>query len=358
MFHAVIMAGGAGTRFWPASRKLMPKQLLDLVGGQTMLQATVSRLQPLISSEQVLIVTNQSLVEPIAAQLPDLPAGAVLGEPCKRDTAPCVGLAAALIARRDPDAVMMVTPADHVIEPTSAFQEAARRALALVESQPEALVTFGIPPTYPAESFGYIERGEPVDGSPEGTYRVVKFREKPSRTVAEQYLATGDFYWNSGIFVWRAATILEALERYEPEMFGHLAAIAEAAGRADFQTVLDTEFNAIRGKSIDYAVMEHYPTVHVIEAPFEWDDLGSWGALPRMLGQDAQANTLVGRVLALNTRNTLVRTDHEHLVVTVGLNDLIVVHTSDATLVAHKDEEESIRKVVEQIQQNQWHQYL
>jgi mannose-1-phosphate guanylyltransferase len=368
MLHAVIMAGGAGTRFWPASRVARPKQLLDLVGDQTMLQATVARLDDLVPPERVLIVTNRALVAAVAAQLPQLPPSAIVGEPCKRDTAPCIGLAAALLLRQDPHASMVVMPADHVIPTPEAVRAAVAYAAQWVAQRPAQLITFGIPPTYPAESFGYIERGEPLTTAGAATeagfrrvpatYAVRRFREKPSAEVAREYLDTGRYYWNSGIFVWQASTILAALRAFEPDMVRHLERIAEASGTDRFAEVLEREFAAIQGKSIDYAVMERYEQVAVIEAPFAWDDVGSWRSLQRLRGDDDAGNTTVGKHLAIRTTNTIVRTDDQHLVVTLGVNDLIVIHTPDATLVANQRDEEAIRQVVEALRERGWHEYL
>jgi mannose-1-phosphate guanylyltransferase len=253
-------------------------------------------------------------------------------------------------------------PSDHLIEPASAFQAAIRQAVEIVEAQPETLVTFGIKPTYPAESFGYIERG---DRSSLTTHRspafaVARFREKPARSVAEEYLASGQFYWNSGIFVWKAKTILAAIRSAEPEMYAHLAAIGEAAtlSPGEFTAHFDREFTAIRGKSIDFAVMEHYQPVVVIEAPFTWDDVGSWQSLARARGVDEQGNTSVGKHLSIRTTGTIVRTTDDHLVVTLGLSDTIVVRTPDATLVADKSQEEAIREVVKAIDERGWKEYL
>lgn len=361
MLHAVIMAGGSGTRFWPASRRAQPKQLLDLVGGQTMIQATVRRLGPLAPAERVLVVTNDRLVSAVREQLPELPAESVIGEPCKRDTAPCVGLAAMLVSRDDPDATMAVMPADHVIGPDATFQQAIRHAADLVERQPERIVTFGIRPTYPAETFGYIERSAPLsetaDAAP-ATYRVAQFREKPSAEVAAQYIAAGSFYWNAGIFVWKARRILEELAEREPAMCARLRTIAAAVGTPGFDACLAAEFPQIEPKSIDYAVMEHAREIAVVEAPFQWDDVGNWQSLARQQGQDSAGNTLIGRHVGLNTRGTIVRTDQDHLVVTVGLEDMIVVHTPDATLVARKDQEEALRDVVKELEQRGWEEFL
>ncbi len=357
MLHSVIMAGGVGARFWPASRKARPKQLLPLVGDRTMIQDTVDRLGDLVPSDRVMIVTNQALVDPIADQLPALNKQAIIGEPCKRDTAPCVGLAAALIQREDPDATMVVMPADHAIQTPDRFRDAVRQAAAIVEASPSRLVTFGIRPTYPSESFGYIERGDAVDDQG-GVFRVKMFREKPSSQVAEQYLAAGNFYWNAGIFVWKVATILEALQRFEPAMYEHLEAIAASHDTPAYAETLETEFAAIDGKSIDYAVMERHDDVVVIEAPFDWDDVGNWRSLARMRPSDAQGNTVHGKHLGVNSRGCIISGEDEHLIVTLGMEDCIVVHTPDATLVAHKHDEEAIREIVQQLQEKGWREYL
>ncbi len=357
MLHSVIMAGGVGARFWPASRTARPKQLLRLVGDRTMIQDTVDRLGDLVPSERVLIVTNQSLVEPIAVQLPALDKTSIIGEPCKRDTAPCIGLAAALIQRTDPDATMVVMPADHAIQTPNRFRDAVRQATALVEEHPSRLVTFGIRPTFPSESFGYIERGELVADHTD-VFRVEMFREKPTVEIAEQYLGSGNFYWNAGIFVWKATTILQALQRFEPDMYGHIEAIADSQDTAEYSHVLETEFTAIEGKSIDYAVMEKHDDVVVIEAPFDWDDVGNWRSLARMRESDDDGNTVSGKHLSVDSRGCILSSEDDHLIVTVGMEDCIVVHTPDATLVARKHDEEAIRQVVQQLQEKGWREYL
>lgn len=358
MLHAVIMAGGAGTRFWPASRKALPKQLLDLSGDRTMIQATVDRFAGLADADRLLIVTNERLCDPIREQLPELPPQAVLGEPCKRDTAPCIGLAAALVARSDPDAVMVVSPADHIIEPAEAFRDAVRQAADLVAEDGSRIVTLGIPPTYPAASFGYIERGDAIATQGSAAYQVRRFREKPAREVAEQYLEQGGFYWNSGIFIWRADTILNALKQRERDMFDRVTQIAAAYDSDDFEQVFHNEFGKIQGKSIDFAVMEHHDNVAVIEAPFRWDDLGNWTALARLLGADENGNTSTGLHVDVESNNIVVRTSDSHLVATVGMTNAIIVHTEDATLVANRNDEESIRQVVKLLEEKGWDRFL
>ncbi|AMV33877.1 Mannose-1-phosphate guanylyltransferase RfbM [Pirellula sp. SH-Sr6A] len=359
MLHAVIMAGGSGTRFWPASRQIKPKQLLKMGGARTMLQTTFDRLNGLVSSEHVLVLTNQQLTDAVVAQLPDLPVEHIVGEPCKRDTAPCIGVAASLVQAADKDGIMVVMPSDHVIEPRSEFHRAIKAGVKLIEQDPSRIVTFGIRPTYAAESFGYIQRGAGIDSVPGiAAFSVERFREKPNRATAEEYMAAGTFYWNSGIFLWKASTILEALESFEPEIYNHIENIAKGIGTKDFQTVFATEFAKIQGKSIDFAVMERHQNVCVIEAPFAWDDVGSWQAIARLIKPDGQGNAVDGPYLPIDSSNMIIRSEADHLIVTIGMKDTIVVHTQDATLVAPKEEEERVRDVVKQLTELGHQQYL
>lgn len=359
MLHAVIMAGGSGTRFWPASRRGTPKQMLTLVGEESMLRQTSERFEGLVPVQQRMVVTNERLVAAVSEQLPGVQ---VVGEPCKRDTAPCIGLAALLVTRisGDPDATMLVCPADHVIPDRAAFQGAVKQAEALVDASPDRIVTFGIKPTYAAEIFGYIQRGERLPGDPNEApaFTVARFVEKPDAASAAEYVNSGDFYWNGGIFVWRAETILDALRERQPEMLAHLERIVDAWQSPNRDEVFEREFTAIEGISVDYAVMEHATDVAVIEAPFEWDDLGGWQSLQRRLGEDENGNTIVGKHVGLKTEGTIVRTNDEHLVVTLGLKDCIVVHTDNATLVANKHDEESIREVVKELESRGWDEFL
>ncbi len=239
MLHIVIMAGGAGTRFWPESRAARPKQLLPLAGPRTMLQMTGDRLGDVAATKDVWILTGSAIVDAVRAQIPQVPADHIMGEPCKRDTAPCIGLAALLLNRKDSDATMAVLPADQVIEPAEKFQQALKVAASLVDEVPQRIVTFGIKPTYPATTFGYIERGEPLAGTSKylSVYMVSRFREKPPANIAEEYVASGRFYWNSGMFVWKAATIIEALRQRQPEMLMRLRTIVDAHGRPNFNQV-------------------------------------------------------------------------------------------------------------------------
>jgi mannose-1-phosphate guanylyltransferase len=360
MLHAIVMAGGSGTRFWPASRAALPKQLLPLAGDRTLLEDTAARLDGLVPADRILVVTSARLLDAARRQLPQVPASGLVGEPCKRDTAPCIGLAALLVSRHDPDATMAVMPSDHVIRPSETFRAAIRQAAAIVEAAPGRLVTFGIRPTYPAEGFGYIQQGEPlaVGRGDAPAHTVARFREKPPASVARDYLAAGTYLWNAGIFVWKAKTILAALAERQPEMLQRLERIAAAWDTPRRDDVFAAEFAAIKGISIDYAVLEHATDVAVIEAPFTWDDLGGWSAVARQRGADEQGNTIVGRHLGIDSTGTIVHAGDGHLVVTMGLVDMLVVHTPDATLVAERTHEEAVRKVVAELEARGWNEYL
>lgn len=324
-----------------------------------MLQSTCQRLEGLISAEQTLVMTNKHLVEPVRKQLPDVPPEQIVGEPMKRDTAACIALAASLIHHADPDAIMLVLPADHIISTDAQFQDCVSNGARLIEQSPEQIVTFGIRPSYAAESFGYVQRGDALaDSGVSGAFKVESFREKPDRQTAEQYLHAGTYDWNSGIFMWRASTILDALRKFEPEMMKHIDAISNAMGAPGFDVTLDREFAKIDGRSIDYAVMERYPDVAVIEATFSWDDVGSWQAIGRLTEPDEQGNCVKGKYLPIQSQRMIVYGHEDHLLVTIGMQDTIVVHTDNATLVAPKDEEERVREVVKQLQSRGWDDYL
>jgi mannose-1-phosphate guanylyltransferase len=350
MLHALIMAGGGGTRFWPRSRREKPKQFLKLVGERTLLQQALDRIEVLVAPANTWIITGASYCAETARQLPDLPVDRIVGEPCGRDTAACIGLGAALIARDDPDAVMLVMPADHVIEPVQEFRRAAHVAEQLVLEHPTALVTFGIRPTFAATGYGYIERGAELakrQGVP--IFRVGSFREKPHAELAEEFLASGKHYWNSGIFVWRAATILQELRNNQPKLAAAVERIAAAWDTPERDEVLTKEYAALEKISIDYAVMEKAADVLVVQTPFVWDDVGSWLALERRHAQDAHDNTILAYHTGLDTRNCVIVGDPDKLIATLGVRDLLIIQDGDALLIAHRSEEGNIKKLVEQL---------
>lgn len=324
-----------------------------------MIQQTVARNLPLIPVERTWIVTNAVQADATASQLPEMPRQNILVEPCARNTAPCIGLAAIHLLEQDPDAVMLVVPADHVIRPTDVFQQAVQRAVSVVDSSPETFVLFGIPPTFPSTGFGYIERGEALAGDADEAYRVSAFREKPDFETAESFLASGRYFWNCGIFVWRADAILRALEEFQPNTHQRLTTLRKALGTSQAEAVLQSEFPEMTSISIDHGVLEKARNVAVLAAPYEWDDVGSWQALHRLLGTDEEGNTIDGEHCGVETSGCIVRsTESGHLIGTIGMQDCIVVHTPDATLVARKDDENAIKQLVTLIEQRGYGRYL
>ena len=397
MLHAVIMAGGSGTRFWPLSRRALPKQFLKFAGDRTLIQDAAGRCPPIVTPDRTWVVTNAAHAVETARQLPDIPASQILVEPCGRNTAPCIGLAAIQLLAIDPDATMLVMPADHVIQPAAMFQQAVREAEALVAREPCSLVLFGIEPTQPVTGFGYIQRGEPVampacgwgprfvapretssrlqfsgggeaptpatqprDNAASGwpTFRVQSFQEKPNQLTAARYVASGHYYWNCGIFVWRAQAILDALATFAPEITVRLKRLRAGIGTPEWPELLEAEFPLMPSISIDYAVLEKTAHVCVLEAPFDWDDVGSWQALPRLISSDRDGNTQAGLVCGIDTTGCIVRTTEDHLIATIGVKDLIIVHTPSATLVADKRDESSVRQLITELERRGLAEYL
>ena len=348
VLHAVIMAGGSGTRFWPKSRRNRPKQLLRLHGDSTMIQQTRARIAPLIPPERTWVITGDDQAEATRAQLPELPPDRIVGEPCPRDTAACVGLAASLVAADDPSGSLIVMPADHVIEPVDAFLATVRAASAVVESDPSAFVTFGITPDRPETGYGYIERGAEI-GRPEGIalHQVVRFREKPDRATAEAFLETGRFVWNAGIFVWRASAVLEALETHRPELARAIARVAETIGTSEFATTLARTYPTMEKIPIDKAVMEQAANVRVLEVPYRWNDVGDWRALTKLVPDDPNGNTVQGAVHAVGTSKCIIVADDGGMIATLGVEDLVIVQSGGVTLVARRDQLDRLKGFVE-----------
>ena len=359
MLHAVVMAGGSGTRFWPKSRRNRPKQLLRLYGEATMLQQTVERIAPLVPPERILIITGADQADAVREQLPELPASNVVAEPCPRDTAACVGLAATLVDRSDPQAAMIVMPADHVIEPGAQFRRTCRAAVSVLDVDPSAFVTFGIKPTRPETGYGYIERGESlgdIDGI--ALHRVAQFREKPDRATAECFLAEGRYAWNSGIFVWRARAILDALALHRPNLAGALSRVGLALGTPDESETIAREYPRMERVPIDKAVMEKAPNVRVLEVLYDWNDVGDWRALTELVSPDDAGNTCQGDVLPCETRGSIIVSDDGGLIATLGVDDLVIVQSGGATLVARKEKLDKLKSVVEGLDSSGFGAYL
>jgi len=355
MHHAVIMAGGAGTRLWPLSRTARPKQLLKLIGGESLLRKAYRRLAAFLPPQSIHVITNRMHLELIAADLPEVPAENLFGEPQGRDTANAVGLAAAILRQRDPEAVMGVFTADHVIEPQDRFTAAVRTAYGMAEQHADALVTMGIRPARPETGYGYVERGDRID---EGVFAVQRFTEKPEQAVAEQYVAGGDYYWNSGMFTWRADTILAQLKQHLPASHDGVCEIAAAWDTPDREACLERIYPGLEKISIDFAVMERAPRVLVVEMDCRWLDVGSWTALEAVVDADAEGNVVVAdRTASVDARGNIVVGEDDHLIATLGVEDLVIVHSPDATLVCRKDDAQAIKKLVAAVQERHGEQY-
>lgn len=353
MLHAVIMAGGSGTRFWPQSRERFPKQFLTLEGDRSLLQGAHDRIAPLVGAEHVMVVTNALQREQTLMQLPTLDPNRVVGEPMGRDTTACIALAAELIRREDPEANLIVLAADHLIKPPAKFIEAVAAADAFLKSHPDAIITFGIKPTSPSTAYGYLNRSSsetPTMVGATAVHRLQSFHEKPNAETAERFVKEGTYFWNSGIFAWKAATIIEEISKFQPEIAAAVSRIADAWRETNVDLIFTKEYAAAPKISIDFAVMEKTKKpVYMIEAPFEWDDVGSWLALERLHSADDRGNVSVGKTLAVESSRCTIVTAGEHVVAALGVENLIIVHTPDATLVADKRQEQSVKKLIEEL---------
>src|SRR4051812_44837876 len=371
MQYGVIMAGGSGTRLWPLSRERRPKQLLPVVRGKSLLQLSYERLRGVLPPERILVCTGEQHRAAVFENLPELPKDNLLGEPTGRDTANAVGFPAAVLLKRDHDAIIAVVSADHVIEPLDAFHASLRTAFAVAEQQPNALVTFGIVPTYGHTGLGYVQRGEPLaprgDRPPiPGAYRVHAFKEKPDKPTADRSVESGRFYWNSGMFVWRCDTVLNELASHLPESYRGLTQIADAWDTPRRQQVLNETYPKLPKISIDYAVMEPASQgkgkaqVAVVEMPVQWLDVGSWPALAETLRTDEHNNAVSCQtcVFVDSDDNIIVSEDPEHLVSLIGISDMIVVHTKDTTMVCPKSESQRVKDLVGRVKEKYGAKYL
>jgi mannose-1-phosphate guanylyltransferase len=340
---AVIMAGGVGARFWPASRAARPKQLLDLTGsGATMIAATLARLAPDVPAERVLVVTGRATADAVREALPSVPRENVLAEPVGRNTAPCIGWAALHARRRSKGAVLAVLPSDHLIRRPDEFRSALR--VAVGAARRGALVTCGITPDRPETGFGYIELGDPISA---GVRRVVRFVEKPDLRTAEGYVASGRFAWNSGMFFFSAERVLGEIARQMPELSRGLEAIDAGIGAGDEAAVVDRVFPGLPAQSIDYGVMEGAAEIACVPVEIGWSDLGSWSAAHDLSRKDADGNAFGADVVSVGARGCLVRAPSDVLVALVGVEDLVVVDTGDCLLVCRKDRAQDVKAVTD-----------
>jgi len=346
-YYAILMAGGVGSRFWPVSTESFPKQFHDMLGtGDTLLQKTFQRLNKLIPTENIFILTNEKYNDLVLQQLPEVKQKQVVLEPAMRNTAPCILYASLKIQKLNPDAVMIVAPSDHWIEDETAFTQNVQQAFQFCE-QNDALMTLGIKPTFPNTGYGYIECG---NDSEENISEVIQFREKPDYDTAKQFLAQGNFLWNAGIFMWSASSVINAFKNNQPELFQHFNKGMELYNTDAEAEFIEENYAKAENISVDYAIMESSKNVYVIPATFDWNDLGTWGSLYDKLDKDHNQNAVVNaKTLVQDASGNMIRTDKEKVVVVDGLNDYIIVDKDEVLLIFPKTKEQDIKKVLQKV---------
>ena len=346
--YCLIMAGGSGTRFWPRSRTQKPKQYLSLFGEESLLESTIGRFEKMMSPENIYIVSgkNQSVV--LEAQTPSVPRKNLIYEPVGKNTLPCIGLAALFAARDNPDGVMVVSPSDHLIQDDDIFHNTIMAA-ARIAIKEKGLVTIGITPVYPATGYGYVQVDHELDtASSIRQFRVKRFVEKPDFETASSYLEQGNFYWNSGLFVFKVSVFLDAVKKYAPALYADLEKIGEHIGKSSFEETLDRVYREVESISIDYGIMEHADNIFLVEGNFRWNDLGSWESVYLFSQKDENGNAGSGKKLLVDTTGSYVYSD-DGLVALIGLEDVVVVKEGNATLVCKREKAEDVKKIVDQL---------
>lgn len=358
----VIMAGGIGTRFWPRSREKSPKQLLEIIGKGTLIQNTVKRLDRVAKVDNIFVVTNKMQKVLASKQLNAVSVGQekILVEPVGRNTAACIGLAAIHIRNLDPKGVMVVLPSDHLIQDVAEYERVIKLAIEIAEES-GSLITIGIQPTHPETGYGYIqmfnEEGKHNPFFSRGVCKVKTFAEKPTLQVAEKFLASGDFLWNSGQFVWRVDAILKKLELLLPDLYSELMKIEKTIGTSQYQSTLDKVYGLIRGISIDYGVMEKADDVYIIPGNFGWSDIGSWDEVYKMSGKDEHGNSITGKAILKDTANSYIFAQ-EKVIAAIGVDDLIVVDTGDALLICRRGRSQEVKDISDYLKRKQMNEYL
>ncbi|OGV34993.1 MAG: hypothetical protein A2020_10680 [Lentisphaerae bacterium GWF2_45_14] len=347
---AIVMAGGKGERFWPQSRVSHPKQLLRLIGNLTLIEQTVERLLPLVLPENIIIISNEDYVAPMRSLLSNIPAANIIGEPVGRDTAPCIALAAAVVRARgkNDDAVMMFLPADHVIKEKELLLKSLSAGINAAASG--KVVTIGVDPSFPSTGYGYIHCGKKLDiKSDIEFFESVGFKEKPDLETAVKFLEEGCYKWNSGMFIWSCSTLVQALKQFTPSLFEAMQEIEKSITGGTFEKTLKEIYPSLSKISIDYAIMEKISNVIVEKCTFDWDDVGSWTALRNQIKAREHNNVVRGLHEGLGTEDCIVVSDASHLIATVDVKDLIIVHTEDATLVCNAKSAQKIKELVQQL---------
>jgi len=346
--YAVIMAGGVGSRFWPRSKEKTPKQLLKIIGEQTMIQETVARLNGIVKNENIYIITNKIQMAGVLTQLPKLPIQNIIEEPFGRNTAACIGLASVLIRKRDPDAVTIILPADHIIQGAEEFQKTLLQAVKFAEES-DSIVTIGIPPSKPETGYGYIQIDE--NEVSDKIYKVLTFAEKPNYATAVRFVESGDFFWNSGMFIQRTDVILDEMKELMPELYEGLMKIKNAIGKDDYTEILKTVYGHLKNISIDYGIMENSQKVHLIKGTFMWSDVGSWEAVYEISEKDKDGNIKVGHVYTEMSNNSYVYSPNKFAAI-IGVDNLIVINDGDALLICRRDKSQDVKKIVDYLRIN------
>lgn len=345
MISALIMAGGEGSRFWPLSRKKMPKQFLKLSDEQcNMLQKTVQRIKPLVDLDNIYISTNSHYAEQIKEQVSQLDEANIIVEPLKKGTAPSIALSAAVISKRNPGSTIIVLPSDHLVKDNESFIRVMKRAV-MTASIGKNIVTIGIKPSHPETGYGYIEYGakaHTIDGCP--VYKVENFKEKPDLNTAEKYLVAGNYLWNSGMFVLNIKTLFASFKKHLPEIYQAILKIKAALGSEDQAELIKAEFEKMPEITVEYGIMEKADNIYLIPADFGWDDLGSWPALGRIKKEDEKGNIVIGKHYGIDTTNSIIYSP-DKLITTIDLDNLVIVDTNDAVLICNKDRAQDVKKI-------------
>ncbi|WP_434640842.1 mannose-1-phosphate guanylyltransferase [Thermoanaerobacterium thermosaccharolyticum] len=351
MITGVIMAGGKGERFWPKSRIKMPKQFLKLYGDKTMIQQTVDRLKRLMPIENIFVVTNIDYAGLISDQIPELPTENILIEPMGKNTAACIGLTALHTEKLDRDSIMVVVPSDHVIKDEETYLGVLKTAIEKAKSG-NNLVTIGIKPLHPETGYGYINfkkiTNEIINNNP--VHKVERFEEKPDYDTAVKYVESGDYLWNSGMFIWKTSTILNAIKEHMPQLYSALNVIRENFDSDEIEKILYEEYSKLESISIDYGIMEKAKNVYVVPGDFGWDDVGSWTSIERLYEKDENGNVIKGNVVSVDTKKCII-TGSDKLIATLGIEDVIIVDTEDALLICSKDKAQNVKEVLKELRE-------
>lgn len=355
---AVVMAGGKGERFWPKSRVKFPKQLLNLTGKDTMIQQAIKRLEALINDDNIYIITNEDYAQLISQQVENIKPRNILIEPMGKNTAACIGLAAVHIGMKDPEAVMVIIPSDHLIKDCEEFKKTLELSIQLA-NKADNIITIGIKPTYPETGYGYIKIGKENDNAwKKDVFRVDRFVEKPDKKTAEGYIESNDYLWNSGMFVLKVSTLYKNMKKFMPDLYTALENIRESIGTDEEDNILNKEYSKLESISIDYGIMEKTKSIYVIPASFGWDDVGTWTSLERIHKPDGDGNILEGNILSVESKKCIIQGMNDKLIAVMGIEDVIVVDTGDVTLVCSKQKAQNMKDLLKEIKNRNMENYL